>query len=290
MIEDGIPMTGPASLRIAYTPDSDDAFNFYAWEHGRVALPVPGPRPEFHRQPIDALNGAARQERFDVVAVSSVVYPQLADAYWVLATGNSVGRGWGPVLASRRYDSLRELAGKRVAVAGRATTGATLARLYGPECELVEMPYDRIADAILAGTVDAGVMIHEELLHFPARGLRCVADLGRSWCEETSLPLPVGLNLVRRSLGLELARQIAATCQASLRWALEHPEEAYAFALRFGRGLARRHVAMFSNADTLRAPDDVRRAMRLLFDRVAALGLGPSLGSFEIVDAPPSAA
>jgi 1,4-dihydroxy-6-naphthoate synthase len=283
-------MAGAAPLRIAYTPDSDDAFNFYAWEHGRVRLPAPGPPPEFHRGPIHALNRAAREERFDVVAVSSVVYPEVAGSYWILAAGNSVGRGWGPVLVSQRYATLAELAGRRIAVAGRVTTGGVLARMYGPDCELVELPYDEIAQAILDGAVDAGVMIHEELLHFPERGLRCVADLGRSWCDETTLPLPVGLNLVHRSLGRALASAVAATCQASLLWALDHPEEAYAFAGRFGRGMARRHVEMFSNHDTLRAPEDVRQGMRLLFDRVTAMGLAPALPAFEIVEAPLPAA
>jgi 1,4-dihydroxy-6-naphthoate synthase len=279
-------MAVPDRLAVAYTPDSDDAFNFYAWEHGHVALATPGPRPEFHRHHISALNQAARERRFDVVAISSVVYPEVADDYWILATGNSVGRGWGPVLVSKRYARPADLGGRRVAVAGRVTTGGVLAMMYSPPCELVEMAYDGIADAIARDEVDAGVMIHEELLHFPERGLQSVLDLGKAWCDDTALPLPVGLNLVRKALGLDLARQVAATCQASLRWALEHAEEAFAFAGSFGRGQARRHVEMFSNRDTLCAPDDVRQGMRVMFDRVAAMGLVPRLGSFEVIDGP----
>jgi 1,4-dihydroxy-6-naphthoate synthase len=153
-----------------------------------------------------------------------------------------------------------------------------------PGTELVVRPYNLIADAILSGETDAGVMIHEELVHFPALGLRRVCDLGAAWMAETGLPLPVGLNLVRRSLGRETARAIARTCRSSLLWALDHDEEALAFARRFGRGRATTFIPMFSNDDTLRMADDVRRAMRVLFDRIAAMGLAPRIEEYEVID------
>lgn len=277
-------MRHPERLRVAYTPDSDDAFTYYAWEHGRVSLRHPAPDVEFHREHISELNATAAEERFDVVAVSSVAYPRLADRYRILASGNSVGRGWGPVLVSRRFATVAELRGRRVAVAGHPTTGSFLAANYCPGAELLPMPYDRIADAIVAGEVDAGVMIHEELLHFPERGLSCVKDLGKAWTDDTGLPLPVGLNLVRRALGDALSASIASACAESLRWGLRHPDEAFAFASRFGRGKARRHVEMFCSEDTLRLPSDVRRALRVLFDRVAGAGLGPRLANVDIVE------
>ncbi|MBI4579835.1 MAG: ABC transporter substrate-binding protein [Planctomycetes bacterium] len=272
-----------ASLRVAYTPDSDDAFNYYAWEHGRIELD--GWPAEFHRDHIIALNRSAMENRFDVVGVSSASYPLLAERYWVLAVGNSVGRGYGPVLASKHHRTPGELRGKRVAVAGIPTTGGALAAMYCPGAELVEMRYDRIADAVAAGEYDAGVMIHEELLFFPQKGLTRVCDLGAAWCEDTGLPLPVGLNLVHKGLGRGLARRIAGTCRRSLQWGLDHFEEAYAFASRFGRGCSQRHIEMFSNADTLCLPPDVRRAMGLMFQRVADLGLGPRIEHWEIIDA-----
>jgi 1,4-dihydroxy-6-naphthoate synthase len=269
-------------LEVAYTPDSDDAFNYYAWEHGRISLPHH--RARFHRDHIIALNRGAAQERFDVVAVSSVAFPALADRYRVLAVGNSVGRGYGPVLAAARPCSPADLRGRRVAVAGIPTTGGALAAMYCPGAELVEFPYDRIADEVAAGRFDAGVMIHEELLFFPQKGLHKVCDLGAAWCEDTGLPLPVGLNLVRRNLGRELARAVAAICRESLVWGLAHADEAMAFASRFGRGCSDRHVAMFSNADTLCLPADAREAMRLMFERVADLGLAPRIDHWEIID------
>jgi 1,4-dihydroxy-6-naphthoate synthase len=270
------------TLRIAYTPDSDDAFNYYAWEHGRVALD--GCTASFDRNHIIALNRAAERGAYDVVAISSVRYPSLADRYFILAVGNSVGRGYGPVLVSKHYERLEDLRGKRIAVAGIPTTGAALAAMFCPGAEFHELAYDQIADAVAADEYDAGVMIHEELLFFPEKGLHGVCDLGAAWCDDTQLPLPVGLNVVRRELGYDLARAIAGTCRASLEWGLSHFDEAFAFASRFGRGCSQKHVAMFSNEDTLHLREDVRRAMRIMFDRVAALGLGPGIEQIEVID------
>ncbi len=277
--------TGAAEsvLRVAYTPDSDDAFNYYAWEHGRITLP--GFKASFHRDHIIALNRLAADDAAEVVGISSAFYPSIADRYWILSVGTSVGRGYGPVLASKHYSRLEDLRGKRIAVGGMPTTGGALALMYCPGATLVEMRYDRIADAVIVGEVDAGVMIHEELLFFPEKGLARVRDLGAAWCEETGLPLPVGLNVVSRRVGRETAGTIAATCIESLRWAHEHFDEAFAFAQQFGRGCAQQHIAMFSNDDTACLPDDVRRAIPLMCDRVAALGLGPRIAPPEIIDA-----
>lgn len=274
-----------ACLDIAYTPDSDDVFNFYAWEHDKICLTDRRVRAIFYRNHIIALNRAAEQGLYDVVGVSSVAYPRLADRYAVLATGNSVGRRYGPVLVSKHYHRADELRGRRVGVAGIPTTGGCLAMMYCPGADYIEMQYDLIADAVLRGELDAGVMIHEELLFYPEKGLNKVSDLGAAWCEDTGLPLPVGLNLVRKSLGRELMRDIQSTCRRSMIWARENFEEAFAFASNFGRGCAQDHVAMFSNSDTECLPADVREAMKLMFKRIAKLGLGPAIGEAEIIDA-----
>jgi len=272
------------TLRIAYTPDSDDAFNFYALEHGKVHLEEDNWQLTFEREHIIRLNNAAKQGELDVVAVSSVAYPALADRYWVLSVGNSIGRGYGPVLVSDRYDSADQLVGKRVAVAGIPTTGGALAMMYCPGAQFIEHPYDKIADGILAGDLDAGVMIHEELLFYPEKGLHKVIDLGAAWCDDTGLPLPVGLNLVNKRLGRAMATEVDRACRASLVYGHEHFDEAFEFASCFGRGCAGDHVAMFSNGDTVRLPEDVRQAMRIMFDRVAAMGIGPQLDDFEVID------
>ena len=271
-------------LSIAYTPDSDDVFNYYAWEKGRISTGPEGYEPSFHKNHIIDLNRDALEERFDVVAVSSVFYPLVADKYWVLCVGNSVGRDFGPAVVSKNYKTPAELAGKSVAVGGHPTTGSGLALMFCPGIELVEFPFDAIVDAILNDEIDAGVMIHEELLYYEERGLNLVLDLGVAWNEDTGLPLPVGLNIVGKSLGMETARDVATACQDSLLWGVAHQEEVYAYANGFGRGRARDHVEMFRMEDFLRLPDDVRKAMRIMFDRVAAMGLGPEVESFEIVE------
>ncbi|RMF73971.1 MAG: ABC transporter substrate-binding protein [Planctomycetota bacterium] len=270
-------------LRIAYTPDSDDAFNYYAWEHGRVRLD--GYRVRFVRDCIIGLNRLAAEDGAEVVGISSAFYPRVADRYWILGVGNSIGRGYGPVLVARDACKPQELAGKRIAVGGMPTTGGALALMYCPKAKLVEMRYDRIADAVASGDVDAGVMIHEELLFFPQKGLQRVCDLGGAWCEDTGLPLPVGLNVVSRRVGRDLAKRIAATCRASLRWGRSHFDEAFAFASRFGRGCAQEHIDMFSNSDTEYMPDDVRAALPVMFERVAELRIGPRVADFEVIDA-----
>jgi 1,4-dihydroxy-6-naphthoate synthase len=277
------PRQALRTLRVAYTPDSDDAFNFYAWEHDRVSLP--GFQTKFERDHIIALNRAAERGEHDVIGVSSAIYPKLARDYFILSVGTSVGRGYGPVLAARESTTLAALRGKRIAVGGLPTTGAALAAMYCPDAQLIEMRYDLIADAVARGEFDAGVMIHEELLFFREKGLVSVADLGATWCADTGLPLPVGLNLVHRRHGRAGAGSIAQTCKRSLLWAMENFDEAFVFASRFGRGCARQHVEMFSNADTLHMPADVRCALRVMFDRVANLGVAPQLEQIEVIDA-----
>jgi len=273
------------TLDIAYTPDSDDAFNYFAWEHRFVGLDDRDAAVRFHRNHIIALNRAAQEQAYDVVGVSSVAYPRLAEDYAVLATGNSIGRGYGPVLVSRHYDHADQLRGKRVGVAGIPTTGGCLAMMYCPGAEYVETVYDQIADQVVAGELDAGVMIHEELLFYPEKGLGKVRDLGAAWCDDTGLPLPVGLNLVRRSLGDALMREIAAACKNSMLWAQDNFDQAFAFASKFGRGCATDHVAMFSNDDTLDLPPEAQKAMDLMFARIAALDVGPAIGDVEVIRA-----
>jgi 1,4-dihydroxy-6-naphthoate synthase len=279
-------MAAVKPLTIAYTPDSDDAFYYDALETGRV--PLPGYRPSFHRQPISVLNPAARCGTYDVTAISSVAYPQVARRYAILSVGTSVGRGYGPVLVSKEERSLEELRGRRVGVPGVPTTGWFLLRCLCPEAVPVEMAFDHIADAVAAGELDAGVMIHEELLYYPRLGLRRVIDLGAEWCRRHELPLPVGLNVVRRDLGADAGRHIGAAIRRSLEYGLAHAAEALARVSRHGRGAAgkctERFVAMFANADSVRMPPDVRAALRVLFGQVADLGLSSTVPPIDIIE------
>ena len=271
-------------LSIAYTPDSDDVFNYYAWEHGHVRLGVNGYKPVFNRNHIIELNHAAQKALYDVVAVSSVFYPMVSDKYWILCAGNSVVRNLGPTLVSKHYTTLKDLNGKLVAVGGHPTTGSVLATMYCPGIELIEMHYESIVDAIDRDEVDAGVMIHEEILHYQDKKLECVCDLGNAWCEDTGLPLPVGLNLVSKDLGIELARQVATACQHSLIWGYRNSSKVYSFANQFGRGHASDLFEMFIVEDFLCLPEDARIAMKIMFKRVAEMNLGPGIDSFNVIE------
>lgn len=274
-----------SKLRVAYTPDSDDVFNYYGWESGHLSLPDKTIDVVFERDHIIALNHAAQKNTYDVVGISSVAFPLVENDYWIMAVGNSVGRGYGPVLVSKDYQTLEELKGKRIAIAGMPTTGGVLALMYCEGAELIEEQYDLISDKILKGEYDAGVMIHEELLFFEEKGLIKICDLGETWCEDTGLPLPVGLNLVKKKLGRELAGEIAKLCQQSLQWSHDHYDEAFAAASKVGRGCAEDHIRMFSNDDTMNLKEDVRSAIKIMFDRMADLNVGPKLAGYEIIEA-----
>ena len=279
-------MAAAKPLTIAYTPDSDDAFYYDALETGRVSLP--GYRPAFSRAPMSVLNHAALRGEYDVTAISSVVYPQIAQRYAILSVGTSVGRGYGPVLVSKDERTLEDLRERRVGVPGVPTTGWFLLRCLCPEAIPVEMAFDEIAGAVAAGKLDAGVMIHEELLYYPRMGLRRVVDLGAEWCQRHDLPLPVGLNVIRRDLGSAAMQRICAAIRRSLEYALDHSEEALSRVRRLGRGAegqcTEQFVAMFANADSVRMPADVRTALRVLFCQVADLGLCRVVPPIDIIE------
>jgi 1,4-dihydroxy-6-naphthoate synthase len=283
-----VPMPARKPLSIAYTPDSDDAFYYAALESGLVTLP--GYRPRFDRQPMSVLNRAALRGLHDISAISSVLYPLIAGRYAILSVGSSVGRGYGPVLVSKGERTPGDLRGKRVGVGGIPTTGWFLLRRLCPEAVAVEMPFDEIGPAVAAGALAAGVMIHEELLYYPRLGLSRVVDLGAAWCARHGLPLPVGLNVVRRDLGATAMRRIAAALHASLRYGLEHADDTLARVRHFGRGpegaCTERFVAMFANRDSLCLPADVRAALPVLFRQAVALGLGETVPPLDIIEAP----
>jgi 1,4-dihydroxy-6-naphthoate synthase len=281
------PVRTYRTLRIAYTPDSDDAFYYDALETGQVRLP--GQRLEFHRAPMSVLNRAALDGTYDVTAISSVVYPQIAEQYAMLGVGTSVGRGYGPVLVSKEPWTLQDMAGRRVGVGGIPTTGWFLLRVLCPQANAVERAYDRIGEAIVAGELDAGVMIHEELLYYPRLGLRRVADLGAVWSRQFGLPLAVGLNVIRRDLGPALLRRVSGAVRQSLQHALDHRRDALQRVSRFGRGPAgactEQFVSMFANEDSLCIAPDVRTALHVLFTQVADLGLADTVPALDIIEA-----
>jgi 1,4-dihydroxy-6-naphthoate synthase len=189
---------------------------------------------------------------------------------------------------SKNFDRLEQLQGRRVGVGGIPTTGWFLLQWLCPESVAVSMPFDKIGDAIARGELDAGVMIHEELLYYPKLGLQKVMDLGAEWCQRTGFPLPVGLNVVRRDLGRTALERICHAIRSSLEFGLEHRDEALDWVSRFGRGkegqCTRQFVEMFANADSLHMPPDVRDSLQLLLKAVVDLGVGTSVPALDIVE------
>ena len=201
-------------------PDSDDAFMFYALATNRVK--VPGLKFTHVLADIETLNQAADRETYDVTAISFAAYAYLRDKYVLLDCGASFGEGYGPIVVAGKPMKRAELAGSRIGVPGLRTTAYLTLKLYEPHFEAVPIPFDQIIDAVRAGTVDAGLLIHEGQLLFPELGLHRVVDLGHWWQETTQLPLPLGGNAVRRAIGPEAGRGIAHAIRESVSYALEH--------------------------------------------------------------------
>ncbi|MGA8872330.1 MAG: MqnA/MqnD/SBP family protein [Candidatus Acidiferrales bacterium] len=270
------------TLQLAHSPDSDDAFMFYALATGKVRLP--GVKFNHVLCDIETLNREAHKETYDVTAVSFFGYAFVADKYLLLDCGASFGEGYGPIVISSHAIKKGDLKGRRIAIPGTLTTSYLALKLFEPGVETVTMPFDKILDAVRNKEVEAGLLIHEGQLLFSQIGLHRVVDLGQWWQEETGLPLPLGANAIRRSLGIDMGRQVARIIRESVSYALEHREAALEYALQFARDmdpvLADKFVGMYVNRWTLDYGEEGRRAVRELLARGASVGLVPS--SFQV--------
>jgi 1,4-dihydroxy-6-naphthoate synthase len=281
-------------IRVAHSPDSDDAFMFYALAHGLV--PTGGLEYVHELADIETLNRRALAGELDVTAVSIHAYAYLADRYALLASGCSMGDGYGPRLVSLErppadHRGARRLAIRdaRIAIPGTLTTAYLALRLVQPHFEPVVMPFDRIEAAVLSGEVPFGLLIHEGQLTHGDQGLHLWLDLGAWWLAETSLPLPLGGNVVRRDLGPAVLAQVARDLRASIEYGLEHRPAALAHAKRFSRGLdddrTDRFVGMYVNQWTVDYGERGREAVQYLLDYGHAAGLIPRPVQVEFVGA-----
>jgi 1,4-dihydroxy-6-naphthoate synthase len=273
-------------LTLAHSPDSDDAFMFYALATGKIGAPD---LSFTHRlEDIESLNRKALGGIYDITAISFHAYPYLEDEYVLLPSGASFGDRYGPVVVSRARLDSRNLNGKRVAVPGKMTTAYLALQLYEPGVEAVVTPFDQILDAVAKGETDAGVVIHEGQLTYAGAGLRKVLDLGEWWYEQTKLPLPLGGNAIRRTLGSPTQHKVAALLKESIQFSLHHREEALSYAQQFSRGLdtttADRFVAMYVNDWTLDYGQRGRLAVQELLDRGFQRGLLPKAVKAEYVE------
>lgn len=273
---------GPDVIRLAYSVDADDAFMFFALANG--SMDTGSWRFSHQRADTARLNALAAEEAADVVAVSLGAYPTLADRYLLLPHGASVGRGFGPVVVAKRPLRPRDLAGLRVGVPGLSTTAMLVLRLIEPNFEPVVVPiapFSRAFEALDDGSIDAALLIHEGRLLYESRGYVRLVELGEWWQHETGLPLPLGVNVIRRALGPATVASVSALLGQAIEWAFANRAQLIGHLAREDRGdpalanaaLLDRYLAMYANEDTRRMAPDVRLAIDTLFARALSAGL-----------------
>ena len=273
-------------ISIAHSPDSDDAFMFYGLATNKVR--VPGYKFTHTLTDIETLNHRAINEAYyDVTAISFHAYPYLQDNYTLMACGGSVGEGYGPMIVSTRNLTLPQVKKTRIAVPGTLTTAYLTLKLFAPEIETVTVPFDKIIPAVVSGEYEAGLIIHEGQLTYANDGLLKLLDLGKWWHEQTGLPLPLGGNAIRRSLGAETLSATTNALRDSIQHALDHREEALEYAMQFARDLdptlANRFVGMYVNERTLNYGPDGREAIHKLLDMGYDRGIIPHRAKVDFV-------
>ncbi len=274
-------------ITIAHSPDSDDAFMFYGLATNKVR--VPGLRFTHTLCDIETLNRAAMggDGLYDVTAISFHAYPYIQDHYALLSSGGSVGDGYGPMIVAPKAYSESGIKRKVIAVPGKLTTAYLALNLFAPGIDTEVVPFDQIIPQVLAGKYEAGLIIHEGQLSYVKAGLHRIVDLGAWWQKVTGLPLPLGGNAIRRSLGRELMSSVSTAIRDSIQYALDHREEALAYAMQFARDLdphlADQFVGMYVNERTVDYGLDGREAVRRLLDMGHKAGIIPYEAKVEFV-------
>jgi 1,4-dihydroxy-6-naphthoate synthase len=272
-------------LVIAHSPDSDDAFMFYALATRK--LRPRGMKVTHHLEDIQSLNRKAGEGIYEITAISIAAYPYVQDRYRMFTVGASIGDGYGPLVVASRPCSVEDLKGKRIAVPGELTSAYLALRLLEPDFEPKVVAFDRILETVKSGDADAGLIIHEGQLTFDRLGLHRVVDLGRWWLQQEKLPLPMGAVAVRRDLEPELQEEMQKLIRRSVEYAMEHREEALSYALQFGRDLdqplADKFVGMWVNQLTLDMGDRGREGVRRMLQLGHERGLIPQVGEIDFV-------
>jgi len=273
-------------IRVAHSPDSDDAFMFYAL--AKELIDTGELRFEHVLSDIETLNREAFEGTYEVTAVSIHAYAHVDDRYALLGSGASMGDGYGPVLVAREAVAEDELASMTVAIPGRLTSASLALKMWNPALQTVTRSFDEIMPAVSSGEVDAGVVIHEGQLTWQDEGFHEIVDLGVWWAGETDgLPLPLGGNVIRRDLGEEMCDRVAGLLKASIEYSLEHRQDALDYALDYGRGLDReqadRFVGMYVNDLTVDYGERGRRAVRAFLDRAFEERLIPKVPQLDFL-------
>ncbi len=274
------------TIRVGHSPDPDDAFMFYGLASGKVKLD--GIVIEHLLEDIQSLNVRALKGELEVTAISAHAFPYIADRYWIMRTGASMGEGYGPVIISRKYRTLDELRGKTVGTPGPMTTATLLFKTFTDGIRNVDMAFDAIMAAVDNGTVDAGLLIHEGQITYQALGYNKVLDFGELWEKETGgLPLPLGLDLVRKDLGRDLAVRLSEGLKESIAYGYAHQDESIPYAMRWGRGidhdLGAKFVKMYVSELTVDMGERGKAGLEYLFRTARRRGLIPDVGELDLV-------
>ena len=269
----------------AHSPDSDDAYMFYGLATRKVRSKLLNFRHQL--EDIQSLNRRAMNGEYELTAISYHAYPYVADKYFVMASGSSVGDGYGPILVALHPMSVDDLKGKRIAIPGRLTTAFLILNIIQPDFIAVEVPFDKILDAVKEGTADVGLVIHEAQLTYSKTGFHQILDLGKWWKKKFDMPLPLGCNVLRRDLTPEHRTEACRLMRDSIQYSLDNHEEALEYAMQFARDmepeLANKFVGMYVNHYTVDCGDIIPKAAQKLLDMGHEIGLIPNRVELEIV-------
>jgi 1,4-dihydroxy-6-naphthoate synthase len=279
--------TATQAMQLGHSPDSDDAFMFYGLAEHKVDSE--GLQFEHILRDIQTLNDWAREGRLECTAISVHAYAYVRDRYAILSHGASMGDGYGPMVVTKTPMTTEDLTGKKIAIPGLLTSAFLALSLYlGHEFDYVVVPFDKIQDAVHAGEVDAGLIIHEGQLTHKAEGLHTVVDLGAWWKGETGLPLPLGVNAIRKDLSRDVQEKASRALKASIVYGLEHRNAALDHAMQFARdmekGTADTFVGMYVNDWTVDLGEAGKKSIRLFLTKAEERGLIPAVGDVEFVD------
>jgi 1,4-dihydroxy-6-naphthoate synthase len=272
-------------IKVAHSPDSDDAFMFYGMATNKVR--VPGVKFSHTLCDIETLNRKALEGFYDITAISFHAYPYLQDKYAIMPSGGSVGEGYGPMIVASRNIPVDEIANVKIAVPGTMTTAYLALKLFAPEVVTEVVPFDEIIPKVLEGKYEAGLIIHEGQLTFKKAGLHRIVDMGKWWRDLTGMPLPLGGNAIKRSLGPALINSCCNALRDSIQYALDNREEALQYAMQFARDLdvqqADKFVGMYVNERTLDYGKDGREAISKLLELGYERGIIPNRPVVEFV-------
>ncbi len=271
-------------MRLGHSPDADDAFMFYGLAKGKVV----SDRIDFVHviEDIQSLNRRALNKELDVTAISAHGYLKVQDDYRILSCGASMGEGYGPIVVSK--EPVESLEGKEIGVPGKLTSAYLLLSLYADGFIPVEMPFDEIMPAVAGGDIETGLLIHEGQLTYKDFGLRMLFDIGELWAKDTTLPLPLGLNVVKRDIGEALQKEILRAHKESIEYGLAHKDEALEYALEYGRGMkedvGEKFVLMYVNEYTRELGEKGKGALEYLFNRAYEKGIIKEKARLDILE------